>query len=96
MKFITNLLFKRQTKKINLILKVTVYVAFVVVSAVYFGNVAFGNRSYEVLQNLKKEKVAIFKDIRNLKEQNARLQKIYLEKIALDPDFNKKMSDPKK
>lgn len=61
----------------------------IIVLGVYVGDILFGERSYEVLMKLQKEKAFLYEDIQKLKRENAGLQKEYLEKKALDPDLNK-------
>ncbi|NLK67425.1 MAG: hypothetical protein GX282_08135 [Campylobacteraceae bacterium] len=61
--------------------------AFVVVGlGIYIGDALFGERSYSVLKELQKEKTFLYKDISRLEEENAKLQKTYLERVTLDPD----------
>lgn len=61
----------------------------VILIGIYVGNVIFGERSYIVLKSLQKQKVFLYKDVARLKEENAKLQKLYLERVALDPDIKK-------
>ena len=60
--------------------------AIVVGLGIYLGDALFGERSYSVLKELQREKTFLYKDIVRLEEENARLQKIYLERVVLDPD----------
>lgn len=55
----------------------------------YLANVIFGDRSVMVLIDLQNEKIALIGEVRELKNQNAKLQKEYLERAVLDPDTNK-------
>ena len=55
----------------------------------YLANVVFGDRSVMVLIDLQNEKIALIGEVRELKNQNAKLQKEYLERAVLDPDINK-------
>lgn len=64
-------------------------VVFVILLGIYMGNVLFGRRSLEVLQNLQKEKAFLYRDVERLKSENAELQKRYLEYKSLDPDMKK-------
>jgi hypothetical protein len=41
------------------------------------------------LIDLQNEKIALIGEVRELKNQNAKLQKEYLERAVLDPDINK-------
>lgn len=61
----------------------------VIATGIYAGDVLFGKRSYEVLQNLQKEKLFLYKDIERMKKKNAELQKQYLERKALDPEMSR-------
>lgn len=55
----------------------------------YLANVIFGDRSVMVLIDLQNEKITLIGEVRELKNQNAKLQKEYLERAVLDPDTNK-------
>ena len=61
----------------------------VVFAGIFVGDVLFGKRSFEVLRQLQKEKAFLFTDVERLKEENAELQKFYLERRSLDPDLKK-------
>ena len=61
----------------------------VVFAGIFMGDVLFGKRSFEVLRQLQKEKAFLFTDVERLKEENAELQKLYLERRSLDPDLKK-------
>lgn len=61
----------------------------VILGGIYIGDALFGNRSFEVLQELQKEKKFLYKDVERLKNENAKLQKEFLEKNLLDPEMNK-------
>lgn len=61
----------------------------VVFAGIFVGDVLFGKRSFEVLRQLQKEKAFLFTDVERLKEENAELQKLYLERRSLDPDLKK-------
>ncbi|MCI6641141.1 MULTISPECIES: hypothetical protein [Campylobacter] len=69
-------------------IKMITFIVFTILLGIYFGNVIFGNRSFEVLQDLKKEKLFLYKDVERLKSENAALQKEFLEKKSLDPELN--------
>ncbi|MCZ6159574.1 hypothetical protein [Campylobacter ureolyticus] len=73
--------------KIKLICKVFVAVILVIVLGIHIGDGLFGNRSYIVLKNLQSQKAFLYKDIIRLEEENAKLQKIYLERASLSPDY---------
>jgi uncharacterized protein YlxW (UPF0749 family) len=65
---------------LGLSFKVFIITFFVVVSlGIYVANLLFGNHSLAVLDNLKKEKYHLQKEIKSLQEENARLHKKYLE-----------------
>ena len=61
----------------------------VVFAGIFVGDVLFGKRSFAVLRQLQKEKAFLFTDVERLKEENAELQKLYLERRSLDPDLKK-------
>lgn len=69
-------------------IKMITFIVLTILLGIYFGNVIFGNRSFEVLQDLKKEKLFLYKDAERLKSENAALQKEFLEKKSLDPELN--------
>lgn len=69
-------------------IKMITFIVLTILLGIYFGNVIFGNRSFEVLQDLKKEKLFLYKDVEHLKSENAALQKEFLEKKSLDPELN--------
>ena len=69
-------------------IKMITFIVLTILLGIYFGNVIFGNRSFEVLQDLKKEKLFLYKDVERLKSENAALQKEFLEKKSLDPELN--------
>lgn len=56
---------------------------------IYAGNVLFGDRSLSVLKDLQKEKAFLYEDVARLRDENARLQKLYLEREILDNEVQK-------
>ena len=56
---------------------------------IFIGDALFGKRSFEVLRDLQKEKAFLYQDTERLKKENAELQRNYLERKSLDPDFAK-------
>lgn len=52
----------------------------------YIGDVLFGKSSLDVLLNLQEDKDTLISKIKNLKGENAVLQKEYFELRQLDPD----------
>lgn len=76
----------RKFHKNRLALKMTILGIIVIVFGVYVGNVLFGKNSLDVLLNLQTQKEYLQKNVKNLKEENARLQKQYFELRQLDPD----------
>jgi len=67
-------------------LKVLSLVVLVVGFGLYIGDVLFGKSSLDVLLNLQADKDTLTAKIKNLKEENAVLQKEYFELRQLDPD----------
>ncbi|MCI6988752.1 MAG: septum formation initiator [Campylobacter sp.] len=72
--------------RISKFLKATLCVVLCVAGGIYVGDVLFGDRSFEVLLKLQKEKRTLYNDIETLKQQNSIMQKKYLEKQLLEPD----------
>ncbi|EIG7524634.1 hypothetical protein ACWA8J_000917 [Campylobacter jejuni] len=60
----------------------------VVIGAIYFGNMFFGQYSLDTLLNLENTKEELNKKIILLKEQNAKAQKDYFELKGLYPNEN--------
>ncbi|AXP09272.1 hypothetical protein N4T57_07800 [Campylobacter hepaticus] len=60
----------------------------VVVGAIYFGNLFFGQYSLDTLLSLENTKKELYKKILLLKEQNAKAQKDYFELKGLYPNEN--------
>jgi len=55
--------------------------------AIYISNLMFaGKNSYEVYSHLKKKKLQLKNDIKQLQFENATLQKKYLELKNLEPE----------
>ena len=65
---------------LGLSFKVFIVTAFVVTAlGIYVASLLFGNHSLEVLNELKRDKQHLKVEIEALKQENARLHKIYLE-----------------
>ena len=65
---------------IGLSFKVFILTAIIVTSmGIYVANLMFGNHSLSVLNELKSEKKVLQKEIKELKDENAKLHKQYLE-----------------
>ena len=61
--------------------------AFVVLLfGLYIGDVLFGKSSLDILLNLQEDKDTLMVKIKNLKDENAILQKEYFELRQFDPD----------
>ncbi|EAI2931432.1 hypothetical protein AB7T11_000895 [Campylobacter coli] len=60
----------------------------VVIGAIYFGNMFFGQYSLDTLLSLEATKEGLNKKISFLKEQNAKVQKDYFELQGLYPNEN--------
>jgi cell division protein FtsB len=58
----------------------------VLLFGLYIGDVLFGKSSLDVLLNLQQDKDTLSVKIKNLKDENAVLQKEYFELRQLDPD----------
>lgn len=65
--------------------KFVLALAAVVVTALYVGNLLFGNASLEVLIQLEKYESHLKDEIVRLKQENAKLQKEYFELKELEP-----------
>ncbi len=72
--------------KNRLFLKMTALGIVVILFAIYVGNVLFGKSSLDVLLNLQAQKEHLQKEVIELKEENAALQKQYFELKQLDPE----------
>ena len=71
---------KRLEEILGLSFKVFLVTSFIVTAlGIYVANLLFGNHSLQVLQNLKDEKVLMETQIDELKKENAKLHKEYLE-----------------
>jgi len=71
---------RKLEKIIGLSFKVFILTAIVVTSmGIYVANLLFGNHSLAVLNELKSEKKTLQVEIKELKDENARLHKQYLE-----------------
>jgi len=65
---------------LGLSFKVFVVTAVVVtLIGIYIANLLFGTYSLSVLQDLRKQEKTLERDIQNLKEENAKMHKKYLE-----------------
>ncbi|MBZ7934783.1 hypothetical protein [Campylobacter molothri] len=60
----------------------------VIVGAIYFGNMLFGQYSLDTLLSLEATKEDLTKQISLLKKQNAKAQKDYFELKGLYPNEN--------
>ena len=67
-------------------LKIIGLVIVVIGFGLYIGDVLFGKSSLDVLLNLQADKDTLTGKIKNLKDENAVLQKEYFELRQLDPD----------
>jgi len=67
-------------------LKIVGLVLVVLAFGLYIGDVLFGKSSLDVLLNLQQDKDTLTSKIKNLKDENAVLQKEYFELRQLDPD----------
>jgi len=71
---------KKLEEILGLSFKVFLATSLIVMSiGIYVANLLFGNHSLQVLQNLKDEKVLMQREISQLKKENAKLHKEYLE-----------------
>ena len=71
---------RRLEEIIGLSFKVFILTAIVVTSmGIYVANLLFGNHSLAVLNELKSEKKSLQIEIKEIKEENAKLHKQYLE-----------------
>ncbi|MBK1963815.1 hypothetical protein DU472_07100 [Campylobacter novaezeelandiae] len=61
---------------------------FVIIGAIYFGNMLFGQYSLDTMLSLEATKENLNKKILLLKEQNAKAQKEYFELKGLYPNEN--------
>lgn len=54
----------------------------------YIGNILFGARGLDVMLDLHAKREQLSKQVSELQEENAKLQKDYFELIGLDPERN--------
>ena len=66
----------------------TLWAFLVIIGAIYFGNMLFGQYSLDTLLSLENTKEGLNKKIILLKEQNAKAQKDYFELKGLYPNEN--------
>ena len=64
-------------------------VAFVIMAAIFIGQMLFGKNSYEVFVNLNQKKDILGSKIITLQRENASLQKKYFEYINILPSKDK-------
>jgi len=64
-------------------------VAFVILAAIFIGQMLFGQNSYEVFVNLNQKKDILESKIITLQKENASLQKKYFEYINILPSKDK-------
>lgn len=60
----------------------------VVCAGWYIGNILFGSRGLDVMLDLHAKREQLSKQVSELQEENAKLQKDYFELIGLDPERN--------
>jgi cell division protein FtsB len=78
---------KESSKRGTLFYLKIAFLIFIVISfGIYVGDLLFGKSSLDVLLSLQNDKEVLKKNVHNLKEQNAILQKEYFELRDLDPD----------
>ena len=65
--------------------KLLLLVLLVIAFGIYVGDVLFGKSSLEVLLDLQDKKSELIKNVQEIKEQNAILQKEYFELKQLEP-----------
>jgi cell division protein FtsB len=71
---------RRFEEILGLSFKVFIVTAVIVTAlGIYVANLLFGNHSLEVLNELKRDKQHLKVEIEALKQENARLHKLYLE-----------------
>jgi cell division protein FtsB len=71
---------RRFEEILGLSFKVFIVTAVIVTAlGIYVANLLFGNHSLEVLNELKRDKQHLNVEIEALKQENARLHKLYLE-----------------
>ncbi len=64
-------------------------IAFVLIAAIFIGQMLFGQNSYEVFVNLNQKKDILESKIISLQKENASLQKKYFEYINILPSKDK-------
>ena len=64
-------------------------ITFVIIAAIFIGQMLFGQNSYEVFVNLNQKKDILESKIITLQKENASLQKKYFEYINILPSKDK-------
>jgi cell division protein FtsB len=67
------------------VLKLMFLIIFAIAMGLYIGDLLFGNNSIEILFRVKNKKEILKREIKRLKEENAKLQKDYFELKELEP-----------
>ncbi len=65
--------------KLIIIFSLTIYIS------IHIGEMLFGINSIDVMNGLKESKKILYREVENIKSQNAKLQKIYFEQLELKP-----------
>ncbi len=68
-------------------LKITIFILIAIYLAIHTGEILFGKNSLNVLHDVRETKQTLQKQVINIKNENANLQKIYFETLSLKPQI---------
>ena len=68
-------------------LKITIFILVAIYLAIHTGEIFFGKNSLNVLHNVRANKEMLQKQVINIKNENANLQKNYFETLSLKPQI---------
>ncbi len=84
--FLYNGFENKKSKTVGSLFAYPLVVIFIIVLGIFVAETLFGKNSLEVLLSLKEEQKVLEQEIHLLKQQNAKLQKKYLEYKILMPN----------
>lgn len=66
-------------------LKITIAIFIAIYLAIHTGEILFGKNGIQVLEDVLESKKILINQVKNLKKENAKLQKKYFETLSLKP-----------
>ena len=79
---------QRRKKNTKALLAYGAMAVCVIFAGWYIGNILFGVRGLDVMLDLHAKREQLSKQVSDLQQENAKLQKDYFELIGLDPERN--------